>query len=332
MDLKGEFKARVPLIEEEIESYINADMKPAELYAPLVDLMARGGKRVRPVICMIACEAVGGDQKKAIKTSAAIEMIHNFTLVHDDIVDGSDLRRGKKCLHHIYGLDLTINAGDGLFSRSYELLHHNFEVLNPEKSLEIFGLLSTSVTKICEGQAMDISWSKNRRWDITENDYFEMLMRKTGILISTACECGAIIGKASDEEREALRVFGMEIGKAFQIHDDVLNLLGDEENYGKEIGGDINEGKRTIIVIDTLGKCSPEEKKRLIEILDKESNNQEEIREALLILKKYGAIERASKLAEDLVDNAKTQLEVLPNKHGKEILLALADYFIQRKK
>jgi geranylgeranyl pyrophosphate synthase len=332
MDLKGEFRARVPLIEEEIGKYINADMTPTELYAPLADLMARGGKRVRPAICMIACEAVGGDQKKAIKTSAAIEMIHNFTLVHDDIVDGSDMRRGKKCLHHIYGLDLTINAGDGLFSRSYELLYHNFEVLKPEKSLEIFGLLSTSVTRICEGQAMDISWSKNRRWDITKEDYFEMLKRKTGILISTSCECGAIIGDASGEQREALKAFGMDIGKAFQIQDDVLNLQGDEEDYGKEIGGDINEGKRTIIVIDTLEKCSPEEKRQLIGILDKESNSPNEIKEALDILKRYGAIERASKMAEELVAKAKKRLDSIPDNHGKEILLALADYFIQRKK
>jgi len=332
MDVAKELSSYILPVEEEIFKYVGKELEPKELYKPLYDLFKRGGKRIRPAICMVACEAVGGKLEDALKIAGAIEMVHNFTLIHDDIADKSELRRGKPCLHHIYGYALAINAGDGLFSRAYEVVSDSLKELKSERFGCVFAVLSKAITEVCEGQAMDISWAKQNRWDITREDYLGMLRRKTGALISAACECGAIIGGGSDEQVKALKDFGMHIGVAFQIHDDVLNISGDVEKYGKEIGGDINEGKRTLMVIETLQECSADEKKRLIEILDEEGNSQKEIREALDIIHKYGSIERASKLALQRAEEAKNGLDVLRETRYKEILLGLADYFVNREK
>jgi len=332
MDLMDEISSYGSLVEKELARYIRKDLEPKELYEPLYDLFSRGGKRIRPVICLLACEAVGGDPKEALKTGVAIEMVHNFTLVHDDIVDKSELRRGKRCLHHIYGLGNAINSGDGLFSMAYEVMADNFDILSHERFCKVFKIFAKSVTEVCEGQALDISWAKNRRWDITKEDYFQMLRRKTGALISCSCQCGGAIGNASEEQLKALDSFGISMGMAFQIHDDVLNLMGDVDEYGKEIGGDINEGKRTLIVIDTLEKCTPEEKDYLIRILDKEENDKTEIEKALGIINKHGSIERASQRAKEITEEAKKGLDVLPDSKPKETLLALTDYFVERKR
>ncbi|MBN2517310.1 MAG: polyprenyl synthetase family protein [Candidatus Altiarchaeota archaeon] len=319
------------LVEEELAHYIRKDLEPKELYGPIYDLFSRGGKRIRPVLCLLACESVGGRAEDALKTAAAIEMIHNFTLIHDDIVDKSELRRGRPCLHHTYGLGLAINSGDGLFSMAYGVMNDNLGILDRKRFDGVFGIFSRAVTEVCEGQAMDISWAKRRRWDITVDDYSQMLKRKTSALIACSCECGGIIGNGSQKEIEALRSFGANIGMAFQIHDDVLNLAGEEEEYGKEIGGDINEGKRTLIIIDTISKCNEKERKRLIEILDAEQDSKKEIREALDIINKYGSVEMASKKAESIIKDAKGGLGALPDSKQKKMLLELADYFIERK-
>jgi geranylgeranyl diphosphate synthase type I len=331
VDLQNELDSYKTLVEREIWRYLDSRKEPEELYGPLRDLFKRGGKRVRPMITLLSCEAVGGRKERALKTAAAIEMVHNFTLIHDDIADMSELRRGKPCLHRVYGDALAINAADGLFSLAYEVLCDNYDILPQETTRDIFRILSGIITRVCEGQATDISWSKKHRFDISEQDYFEMLRLKTGALISGCCETGAIAGRGSDEQIKALGEFGMSIGIAFQIHDDVLNLSGSVEKYGKEIGGDINEGKRTLIVIYALGECNPAERKRLIDILDKTGNSQEEIREALSIIKKHGSIQRASDKASEIVEKGKKRLDVLPDSRSKELLLALADYFVKRE-
>ena len=332
MDLMDEISSYGSLVEKELARYIKDDLEPKELYEPIHDLFSRGGKRIRPVMCLLACDAVGGKLEDALKTGVAIEMIHNFTLVHDDIVDKSELRRGKPCLHHIYGLGNAINSGDGLFSMAYEVMADNLEIFDYERFDKVFRIFTKAVTEVCEGQALDISWAKKKRWDITKENYFQMLRRKTGALISCSCQCGAAIGNASTEQLKALESFGIDTGMAFQIHDDVLNLRGNVGDYGKEIGGDINEGKRTLIVIDTLEKCTPEEKAYLIKILDNEKNDKNEIKKILEIINKYDSIERAIRKSKEIVKDAKKELDVLPDSKSKDILLALADYFVERKR
>lgn len=328
MDLKKELSYYAGLTEAEISRYMEG---LDELYGPLRDLFSRGGKRLRPALCMISCEAVGGRGKDALKVAAAIEMVHNFTLIHDDIADRSELRRGKPCLHRTYGTGLAVNSGDGLFAVAYEALSDAMARMDEKTAKRVFKVFSSRVTQICEGQAMDIAWVQDKRWDLMEKDYFEMLRRKTGALMSASCEIGGLIGGGSNKQVNALRDFGMDIGVGFQIHDDVLNLKGDVKKYGKEIGGDINEGKRTLIVIHTLEACVQGERDFLVKALDKERNSQNEIRSAIEIINKYHSVEKAAEVARKIVNDGKKGLKALPDSEAKEKLLAIADYLVERE-
>lgn len=319
-----------PQIEVELNSYLS-QQKPANLYQPLRELFSRGGKRIRPLLCAVSAEVVGGNPNSAIRTGAAIEMLHNFTLVHDDIADKSQLRRGKPCLHKIYGEGLAINAGDGLFTLAYEALCANFRKLDAEKAQRILETITSSIKLVCEGQAMDIGWTQDHKWDLNEYDYFEMVRRKTAALISASCECGGIIGCNNQEWTIALRNFGESTGIAFQIYDDVLNITGDEKTYGKEIGGDINEGKRTLMVIHALSKCDKDERRELIGILDKNENTLKEIERAISIINSCDSVEYARKKAAEFTEAGKKQLRKIPDSDAKIELAHIADYFIKRK-
>jgi len=326
--LKAELGRCAKLAEAEMRPYM--DRRPDELYAPMRDLMSRGGKRLRPALCMASCEAVGGREKDALLTAAAIEMIHNFTLIHDDIADRSEMRRGLPCLHHKYGLGLAVNSGDGMFSVAYKALVDAVGKMEWKQGLRVLDIMADRVTEVCEGQAMDIGWVEQKRWDLTEKDYFEMIRRKTGALMAAACEAGAVIGGGKPTQAKALSDFGMAIGVGFQIHDDVLNLRADVRKYGKEIGGDINEGKRTLMVIYTLNACTEQERGWLAKVLDKHSNSPDEIRGATEMMEKYGSIERASEMSKKLIEDAKKGLDSLPGSKAKNLLVSLADYLVQR--
>jgi len=328
-DTKRILKDYKALVEDAIESHMKDE--PDYMYGPLRDLFSRGGKRIRPVLCLLSCEAVGGKKEDALNTASALEMVHNFSLIHDDIMDKSDLRRGKPCLNHIYGDALSINAGDGLFALGYKALSRNADIMDANTSLEVFKIFSQTVLSVCEGQAMDVGWTANNFWDIGEKDYILMMSKKTGDLLSASCSTGAVIGQGTKDQVKTLRDFGLFTGKAFQIQDDLLNITGDEEKYGKEIGGDINEGKRTLMVIDTLQKCAPSEKKRLVSLLDKDSNTKDEIKEVISLLEKYGGVEKARKMASEMTDSAFKSLEKLPDTPQKEALFDLAEYVLKRE-
>jgi geranylgeranyl diphosphate synthase type I len=329
MDIMEYIALRGSEVDREIEKVIAKNKEPQAVYGVIWDLLARGGKRFRPVMCMLSCEAVGGDSKKLLQIAASIEMFHNFTLSHDDIEDNSEMRRGKPCLHKIYGVPLAINAGDGLFAMVWEtslLLD-----MPPKKIVEAQRILADAFRRVLEGQGMEIEWYKNNKWDITEEDYSNMVAGKTGALIAASCDVGAFLGGGKKRPRRALREFGNAVGIAFQIQDDILNIVGKEETYGKEIGGDISEGKRTLMVIHTLGKASPEDKKKLISILDERTKDQSKVKEAIEVLKKYNSHEYARKQAEKIVAKAKKGLGKLPQSEAKERLLQLADFFINRE-
>lgn len=329
MDIMEYISLRGFEVDKEIEKVIPRNKEPKAVYGVIWDLLERKGKHFRPVMCLLSCEAVGGDSKKLLPIAAAIEMFHNFTLSHDDIEDNSEMRRGKPCLHKIYGIPLAINAGDGLFAMVWEtslLLE-----MPPKKIVEAQKILSYAFRRVLEGQGMEIDWYKKNRWDITEENYSEMVAGKTGALIAASCEVGAFLGGGKKRERKILREFGNAVGIAFQIQDDILNIVGNEEKYGKEIGGDISEGKRTLMVIHTLEKASPEDKKQLVSILDEKAKDQQKVSEAIEILKRYHSPEYAKKEAEKLVLKAKKGLERLPQTEAKQKLLELADFFISRE-
>ena len=330
MTVLDKFKDYIPEVMKSMEIAIPRDSKPKYVYDLIWDFLDRGGKRIRPILFMMSCKAVGGDPKEYMQVAAAIEFFHNFTLIHDDIEDDSKQRRGKPCTHIKYGLPLAINAGDGLFVYSLNTLIN--ADMKPKKLVGVSRILSDGFVKVLEGQGYDIGWEKDKIWDITEEDYFKMVSGKTGSLIAVSCEAGAFLGGGKKRQVKALREFGMAIGIAFQIQDDILNITGGNGKFKKTLREDITEGKRTLMVIRTLSKCKPGEKKVLTETLDAHTTDPDRIEDVVRLFKKYKAIEYADKTAKRIVVKAKKKLErALPESEYKTLLLELADFITERE-
>lgn len=311
-------------IEKEMLSVLPKGRFPREVYGLIEEFLSRGGKRFRPLLCVLCCEAVGGNPKLALPAAASIELFHNFTLIHDDIEDNSLLRRGAPCLHVKYGLPLALNAGDGLFMLVWRAAHRLG--LPAEKKLAVQSMLLDSFSSVLEGQALELGWISANRFDISEADYLHMARGKTGSLIAASCSVGAYIGGGSKKQVGALSEFGSGLGLAFQIKDDVLNLRGKEEKYKKEIGGDITEGKRTLITIHAMRNASGADAEKLRSILSSKTQEQAKIRGAIALLEKHGSIDYAESYATRLMSKCRSQLSSLPNSGARARLLELTGH------
>jgi geranylgeranyl diphosphate synthase type II len=274
------------------------------LYEMMRDYPSRGGKGFRGSLCLLWCELFGGKREDALVTAAALELFQNWILIHDDIEDESDLRRGHPALHRKYGVPLSINAGDALHGKMWELLLSNEEKLGAELSFQIFREFSKMLNETTEGQQMELCWTVSNNWDISEQDYLLMVTKKSGwYTCISPSRLGLLLGSASRRsDASALSKilekqieFGKDMGIAFQIVDDILNLTASQERYGKEILGDIFEGKRTLMLIHLLSKSSAAEKKKIISLLSKprQRKTMEEVKTVFDLLKKNGAIEYA---------------------------------------
>ena len=239
-------------------------------------------------------------------------------------MDQDDMRRGMPSVHKVWGDDVAILAGDTLFSKAFEIIIGS-EGTSSEQNNKALATVADACVKICEGQALDMGFEE--RFDVTEDEYLEMIFKKTGALIAAATKTGAIMGGASDEVVDALYEYGRLIGLAFQIQDDYLDIASDEETLGKPIGSDIGKGKMTIIAIKGLAS---DDSGRLLEILKAENNSQDEIDEAIEILTNCGAIEYARNLAQESVEKAKEVLEILDDSSSKQVLLDIADFVLGR--
>ena len=309
-----------------------------QFYQMMLDYPLRAGKGLRPAICLLICEAFGGDPRKAINTAAALELLQNWALIHDDIEDGSDLRRGEPCLHQKHGIPIAINVGDGLHCKMWEMLNRNADLLGYELAFEIVSEFAQLSNSIVEGQHIELSWVENNCWDLAESDYWTMCVRKTASYTCiTPCRVGALIAGASKNEMDLFVEMGKNLGVAFQIQDDVLNLIGEEKLYGKEIGGDISEGKRTLILIHLLNTCSQTEANRITEIMGqrREDKHQDEIQEVLALMERYKSIQYAQQRAKTLAQKAYTQFNqtfsYLPETEAKHIFLQLVHFLIERE-
>ena len=302
--------------------------EPFEVYGLLGEFLSINGKLLRPAFCLSACSAVGGKPEDAVRAATTIEMFHNFTLIHDDIEDCSQKRRGKPCMHVKYGVPLALNAGGGLFMMTWR---EALSISGKRRELVQQKLL-TAFTEVLEGQAAELGWYHAGKWDVEEADYFRVVGGKTGALIAASCEVGGILGGGNDTECAALAEFGRKIGMGFQIVDDVLNIIGDEKKYGKEIGGDVMEGKRTLITIRALRSLGKADGAKLERLLKKQGKTDEDVKEAVGLLKRSGAAESAMKTANDMVDGAIARLYTLPESPARQTLAELADYVAQRQK
>jgi len=319
-------------VDQHIATYFtarpNADMN-RYLYGPLAEYSANSGKRHRPLICQLACEAVGGDPVKAQRSGAAIEHFHTAALIHDDIEDDALTRRGEPCLHIKEGEALAINAGDLALSLVTGSVVSDAQLDN-ETKLRVLQELIDMTTRTIEGQALDIGWGRDNRFDLSVEDYLLMARHKTASYSGAIpLAVGAIIGGADEKTIESLRTFGMAAGLAFQIQDDLINLIGSDKS--KDFRLDITEGKRTLVAIHALEHSAQSD--RLLTILEMRTKDAAPQAEAVEIMRGAGSLAYADEYAHKLVTDAKAELEIaLPESKAKRILLSMADYFIERKK
>lgn len=336
MDIKKVLAEKKRLVDQEVLKHI-PDREPHLHYKMMRDYPSRGGKGLRPGLCILTCEAYGGSVEDALLSATALEMFHNWVLIHDDIEDYSDERRGKPCLHKIYGIPLAINAGDALHIKMWEVLLKNREKLGDEKTLRIIEEFVKMINETTEGQTLELSWVENKNWDVSEEDYYTMIIKKTSwYTCITPMRVGGIIADAPEEHLKNMIDFGLAMGKAFQIQDDVLNLVAEEQKYGKEIAGDIWEGKRTLILIHLLKNCTSEERKRIIEIMNKprDKKTKGEVIEILDLMKRYGSIEYAKKEALKHAQKAGElfeQLKGMKDDKARKEIKAIIDFVIERE-
>ena len=300
------------------------------VFEPFWDLADRGGKRWRPALMLMIYEALGGDPREIAPLAVIPEAIHNGTLAVDDVEDGSEFRRGKPCIHRIYGEDIAINMGNTMYY--LPLLVLNEVAIPDEKKLKILEEYVRMMIRLSLGQAMDIAWHRGIVKEVDESQYLQMTLFKTGALAGFAAKMAAIMADAPEERARMIQRFAELIAVAFQIQDDILNLVGDEAKYGKEIGGDITEGKRTLMVIHALRNLPADEAERLRRILDMRTGDKRLIMEAIDLMKKAGSIDYARKVSEELAMEALEALRRgLPKSESRRKLEVLAEFLVRRE-
>jgi len=299
------------------------------LYDLVADFTANGGKRHRPLICLLACEAVGGDPIQAWPSAAAIEHFHTAALIHDDIEDESLTRRDEPCLHIREGEGLAINAGDLALSLVTGTVV-NDPGLEDATKLRVLAELVDMTTRTIEGQALDIGWARDGRFDLSVEDYLLMADHKTAFYSGAVpLAVGAIVGGGTEAQIDALRSFGMAAGLAFQIQDDVLNLVGTKEATRKDFRSDVTEGKRTLVAVHALANSASRD--RLLELLSMHTSDAPLLDEAVSIMVDAGSIDFAEKYARDLIVGAKHTLDsALRDSKPKRLLMSMADFFVKR--
>ncbi len=302
---------------------------------PLWEFLERGGKRWRPALFLLVCEALGRSPDEFLDFAIIPEIIHNGTLIIDDVEDQSDFRRGKPCTHRLFGTDIAINLGNAMYYLPLLTIIKNRDMLSAEKRSTIYEIYVQEMVNLSLGQATDIAWHKGlaKADEISEDQYLQMSLYKTGTLARMAAKIAAVLADASDEVVEEMGKFAGAVGVAFQIQDDILDLVGEEfaEKKGG-IGKDITEGKRTLILIHALKNAKPTDKKRLLEIINMHTTDQKLKNEAIGIMKKYGSIDYAKNYAKNMVKETWAKIEkILPPSEAKEKLKAFANYLVERK-
>jgi len=300
---------------------------------PFWELMDRGGKRWRPVLFLLITEAVGGDLEKVKDIVLIPEVVHNGTLIIDDIEDQGELRRGKPCIHRIFGVDIAVNVGNFMYFYPLLALMKNKNKFSKAVLVKAYEVYVQEMINLGLGQGTDINWHKGNENEIDEQEYLQMCAFKTGCLSRMSAKLAVILSEGSDELIEASGRVAEAMGVAFQIQDDILDIAGERFAKGKGgLGMDITEGKRTLMVIHTLEKATEEDRKRLIEILNKHTDDAKERIEAIEIIKKYNSIEYARKRAKDIMKDAWQEADkLLPESKAKERLSEFVNYLIERK-
>ncbi|MFZ4859524.1 MAG: polyprenyl synthetase family protein [Desulfuromonadaceae bacterium] len=286
-------------------------------------VLSSGGKRVRPALLLLAARLCGYAADKAVPLASVVEFIHTATLLHDDVVDSATLRRGLASANTLWGNEASVLVGDFLFSKSFSLMVG-------VGSLDILRVLSDATTVIAEGEVMQLLCTGEL--DLTEEQYTDVIRSKTAILMSAACEAGAILGKSAQTQQQALADFGMDLGIAFQLMDDILDYVATEEEFGKSIGHDLEEGKITLPLIHTLLNCTASERSVIASVVELDEMSLDDFRAVSSLVRQYGGIDYTIKKARHYVDRCQSHLDQFAHSPVREALISLSEYVVTRSK
>lgn len=319
--LFSRFEAELKLVEKHLMDIFSSDA----LIIPAIGghIMGGGGKRLRPLFLILSAELARYKDEDRTVLAGIIEAIHTASLLHDDVVDGAELRRGKKAAHTVWGNQIVILVGDFLYSNALRIA-----VL--KKNQNIMEALSGATTMMTEGEILQL----NRMADpeMTEEEYFRIVSAKTGALISAACRIGGILGGLSKDKEDALGRFGMKTGIVFQLADDILDYMAEEKDLGKRLGKDLDEGKITLPLIYLLRAANSDERDEIRGIIRKGISGKTDLSRILRMFDKYSVIEESLRVAQKMIMEAKQELDIFPHSPEKEALLMLSDYALAREK
>lgn len=321
-------EAALALIGEDLKNVELQFKKDLQSDVPLIRkvgeyVLSSGGKRIRPALLLLSAKLCGYKGDRHVPLASVIEFIHTATLLHDDVVDNANLRRGIASANTLWGNEASVLVGDFLFSKSFSLMV-------ADGDLKVLQVLSNATTIIAEGEVLQLICTSDL--DINEERYIEVVKSKTAILLSAACQAGAVLGKASPGQEAAMQDFGMGLGIAFQLMDDTLDYVANEEQFGKSIGHDLEEGKVTLPLIHTLKQCTPVEREKIADVIDKDLLEDEDFHAVFELVHKYGGIDYTIKTAKEYILRSKAPLEIFEDSPGKRALFSLADYVVTRER
>ncbi|MGZ5244720.1 MAG: polyprenyl synthetase family protein [Bacteroidia bacterium] len=317
------------LVEETLKS-IQFPSEPDELYAPVKYIMGLGGKRIRPVLTFLSCDLFGGNIQKAAKPALAMEVFHNFTLVHDDLMDNAPLRRGKQTVHEKWNASTAVLSGDVMLILAYDLLTE----IEPSKLPEAIKLFNNTAKKVCEGQQLDMVFEKQT--DVSIKNYIEMIGLKTAVLLGGCLQMGALLAEASEENQQLIYDFGYTIGVAFQVQDDLLDAYGTSAQFGKTIGGDIAANKKTFLTLKALELADSEQRAALEKLYSADSHiaGSEKILRVMEIYEKLDIRKETEKMRDEFYEKAMNDLDKISgaDENKKALLRQFAIDLVSREK
>lgn len=312
------------LIDERLAHVIDRD-EPVTMYQPARYVLESGGKRIRPVLVMLACEAVGGNPIDAVDAGVAVEILHNFTLVHDDIMDGADTRRGRETVHKKWDENIAILVGDELMGIAYKVLL-NTHVGDLRELISVF---TDGVIEVCEGQSYDKEFEAAPQ--VSEAQYLMMIGKKTGWLVAISAHLGAIIGGATPAQTQALLAYARHIGRAFQVQDDLLDAVAEEAEFGKPVGADILEGKKTYLLVTAMDRAEGDDLALLRRVATRQESREDLVPRIRALYRRMGILELARQRIEEDTAAAIRALDALPATEGRGMLVWLAHMLLDRK-
>jgi geranylgeranyl diphosphate synthase type II len=320
-----------------LDKYLAPRAPERHLYELVADYPRRGGRMLRPSLCIATARAFGAELGDAVHVAAALELLHNAFLVHDDVEDESETRRGRPTMHALHGVPIAVNVGDALALLGLRVLMDGRTRLGPRLTMEVLAEAERMARESIEGQAIELGWRRDNVTDLATDDYLQMVLKKTCWYTTIfPMRVGALIGARGEAPLDGFVRFGFFLGAAFQIQDDLLNLEGDPVRYGKELGGDLHEGKRTLMLIHVLAAASPSERARLETFLaaPRESRSNAEVRWLRSCMDAHGALEHARQTAHALAGAASHECEALyaeiPDSADRRFVAALPAWVLAR--